>query len=211
MTDLQSAHSSRQVSPQLVMWLVIGSLALSLALYSMLGHPGILLGQQNPSQAKDEPDVERMVANLAKKLESEPGNLKGWVMLARSYKVMGRNLEAAQAFERAGNFIDNDAQLLAIYADLIVTNAGGSFAGKPMLLIEKALKLEPDNVMALWLAGSAAYQVKNYKTAVRYWERISRQLVADSDDARTLQESINEAHAKLDASGLKLKVNQVRP
>ena len=59
------------------------------------------------------------------KLEKEPNNPKGWAMLARSYKVMGRTAEAEKAFERAGSFIDDDAQMLASYADVVASNAGG--------------------------------------------------------------------------------------
>ena len=40
-------------------------------------------------------DVEKMVAGLAAKMEQDPSNLKGWAMLARSYKVMGRPVAAS--------------------------------------------------------------------------------------------------------------------
>lgn len=173
----------------------------AVALYLLLGNPAALR-PQDAAPAVLQQDVERMVDGLAKRLESEPDNGKGWVMLARSYKIMGRVQEAEQAFARAGSFIDKDAQLLAMYADVVVTNAGGSFTGKPMQLIDKALKLDPDNVMALWLAGSAASQRHNDQQAIRYWERISRQLVPDSDDARVLQESINAARARLGKPGV---------
>jgi len=118
-------------------------------------------------------------------------------MLARSYMVLGRPLEAEQAFVKAGSLIEGDAQLLAMYADITAANAGGNFSGKPMQLIAKALKLDPNHVMALWLAGSAAFQAQNYNSAIRFWEKIVPQLPPDSEDARGLQESIREAYDKL--------------
>jgi cytochrome c-type biogenesis protein CcmH len=76
-------------------------------------------------------DMDRLVEGLAKKLEKDPDNLQGWAMLARSYKMLGRNVEAEQGLCSRRLFLDNDAQLLAIYADLAATNANGNFVGKP--------------------------------------------------------------------------------
>jgi cytochrome c-type biogenesis protein CcmH len=98
---------------------------------------------------------------------------------------------------RAGAFLDNDAQLLAIYADLAATNANGNFAGKPAQLIEKALKVDPENAMALWLAGTAAFRGNQYESAIRIWERLVQQVEPDSEDARMLQGSIEAAYTAL--------------
>ena len=138
-----------------------------------------------------------MVEGLAKKLESDPDNLQGWAMLARSYKMLGRNAEAEQAFVRAGVFLDNDAQLLAIYAELAASNANGDFGGKPTQLIEKALRVDPTNAMAQWLAGAAAFRSNQFDAAIRIWERLTPQVEPDSEDSRMLQESLAAAYAAI--------------
>ena len=169
--------------------------AAAAGIYLGLGRPAqSVAGAAAPQAARQ--DVEKMVSGLAAKLEKDPGNLKGWSMLGRSYKVMGRTVEAEQAFDRAGAFLDNDAQLLADYADVAATNAGGSLAGKPMQIIERALKADPKNAMALWLAGTAAYKANDNKGALRYWEQLAGQLDPASDDGRTIQASIDEVRAK---------------
>ncbi len=178
--------------------LLIG-LALPLAaigLYALLGSPATL-EPNGPQHAATAQDMDRLVVGLAQKLEKDPENLQGWAMLARSYKMLGRNVEAEQAFVRAGAFLDNDAQLLAIYADLAATNANGDFAGKPTQLIEKALRVDPQNAMALWLAGTAAFRGGQFDSAIRIWERLTPQVEPDSDDSRMLQESINAAYSAL--------------
>jgi cytochrome c-type biogenesis protein CcmH len=116
---------------------------------------------------------------------------------------VGRNVEAEQAFARAGSFLDNDAQLLAIYADLAATNANGNFAGKPTQLIEKALKVDPENAMALWLAGTAAFRGNQFESAIQIWERLIQQVEPDSEDGRLLQESIDAAYAAVGKSAPK--------
>ena len=70
---------------------------------------------------------------------------------------------------------------------------GRSLEGRPMELIDRALKVEPENAKALQLAGSAAFQAKNYKKAVTYWERVLKQVPPGSEVAQTIQERINEA------------------
>ena len=163
----------------------------AIALYFTIGNPAGMSAPQ-VAQSVTQQDVERMVKELADRLAKEPGNLKGWAMLARSYKVMGRSLEAQQAFERAGAFIDDDAQLLAEYADVVATNANGNLAGKPAALLEKALKVDPNNGMALWLAGTVALNEKDYDRTLALWERLSKLLQPGSEDARTLQGAVDK-------------------
>ncbi len=164
-------------------------------LYFLIGNPASM----NPaavSAGNSPQDVERMVAGLAAKLEKDPSNLKGWAMLARSYKVMGRPLEAEQAYDRAGAFLDSDAQLLADYADVAAANAGGDFAGKPARLVERALKADPQNAMALWLSGTAAMSAGQYDKAVATWEGLMKLLPPNSEDTRMLQSAIDEVRGR---------------
>ncbi|HWP13266.1 MAG TPA: c-type cytochrome biogenesis protein CcmI, partial [Ramlibacter sp.] len=166
------------------------------AFYLMIGNPASMTAGAAHQQMASNEDLDRMVAGLAQKLEKEPENYKGWAMLARSYKAMGRTAEAEKAFERAGSFIDDDAQMLASYADVVATNNGGSLAGKPAMLIQKALKADPDHPMSLWLSGTADLEVKNYTKALRTFERLAALLPPGSDDARMLQGAIDDVRAK---------------
>lgn len=164
----------------------------AVAIYALLGNPGGV-NPPVPQHRFTPQEIERMVAGLAAKLEKEPDNLKGWAMLARSYKAMGRLAEAEKAFGRAGKFVEEDAQLLADYADVAAANAGGNFEGRPSELIAKALKLDPDNLQALWLSGSAAFARRQYAQAIADWTRLKNQLPPESDDARMLAENIAQA------------------
>jgi cytochrome c-type biogenesis protein CcmH len=170
----------------------------AVALYLMIGNPASMLagpaGMANPHAQGQ--DLERMVTALAQKLESEPNNQQGWAMLARSYKAMGRSMEAEIAYERAGSYLDDDAQALANYADVAATNAGGSLRGKPAQLIAKALKADPQNPMALWLSGTEALERKDYDRALATWERLMTLLVPGSEDARMLQGAIDEVRGR---------------
>ena len=178
-----------------IIGLCIFIVVLSSGLYFSLGD-ATRVAQMNAQPPMTQEGVEKMVAEFAAKMEKDPTNLKGWTMLARSYRILGRNQEAADAYARAGNFIDDDPQLLADYADTLATNANGSFAGKPLVLINKALKLDPNNLMALWLSGTASYTSGNYKAAVQTWEKLAQQLPPGSEELKSIEGSIAEARSK---------------
>ena len=169
--------------------------ALAVAMYFWLGSAQ-QIADGGIKQKVAQQDVEKMVAGLAAKMEQDPSNLKGWAMLARSYKVMDRPKDAEKAYDRAGAYLDSDAQLLADYADVAASNANGNFEGKPQAIINRALKADPNNMMALWLAGTADYTRGNYKGAIQVWGRLAKLLPADSEDIKMIQGSIMEARSK---------------
>ncbi len=169
------------------------------ALYAWLGTPAALQPIQEQPQAGHpvtQAQIEQMVAALAARLKQHPEDIKGWIMLARSYKALGRYDDAARAFAHIGDAMDSDPELLSEYADLLAVRAGGKLDGKPMELVNKALALDPNNTMALALAGTAAYGKKDFATAVKYWERLQKILPPDSDDAKSIAAAVAEARAK---------------
>jgi len=173
------------------------------ALYAILGEPAALLALPAPAATAHEgvasPEIERMVASLAARLQKNPGDKKGWAMLARSYHAMGRNREAVAAFERLGDAVHQDASLLAVYADVLATSAGGKLEGVPIQLVGEALRLDPDHPMALSLAATAAYNQRDFPTAAGHWQLLLRQLPADSDDARFIVKTLAEISAPVAA------------
>lgn len=168
------------------------------SLYALLGNPAGI-DPPAPQPRFTQQEIEAMVAGLAAKLEKEPNDPKGWTMLARSYRAMDRLADAERAFERAGKFIEQDAQLLADHADVAAANAGGNFAGKPQQLIDKALKVDADNPQALWLAGSAAFARNDFGGALAHWERLLAQLPPGSQDHQAVQQNIEQMRQALAA------------
>ncbi|WP_284614817.1 c-type cytochrome biogenesis protein CcmI [Aquabacterium humicola] len=176
-------------------------------LYAQLGAPIALLhpsaataGAPSPhgdgaAPSGMPPDVERMVASLAAKLEKNPGDAAGWAMLARSYHALGRMAEAAAAYERTGDALQRDPSLLAQSADALATLANGSIEGEPLKRVEAALKLDPDHPMALSLAATAAYKRRDFAVATVHWKRLLTLVPPDSDDARWLEARLAEIAA----------------
>ena len=143
-----------------------------------------------------EDQVTQMIDKLAARLKSNPGDTKGWAMLARSYKVMGRFAEAEQAFLKAGDLVNTEPDLLVDYADLLAVRANNNIEGKPLELVNKALALNPQHPMGLMMSGVAAYRRSDFKAALAQWEKLLAVLDPASPDAPPVQADIDGARAK---------------
>ena len=160
--------------------------------YALLGNPGALDPLQRQARIAPE-QIDAMIGSLIEKLQKNPDDSKGWVMLARSYKVLERYPEAADAYARAGTLVDQDAGLLADYAEVLSQLHGGSLQGKAGELIARALKIDPNEPQALLLAGAAARERQDFAAAADYWSRLLAQLEPGSDEAKTVEAAIGEA------------------
>jgi cytochrome c-type biogenesis protein CcmH len=139
--------------------------------------------------------IAAMTERLATRLKEKPDDAEGWSMLARSYSVLGRHPEALKAYERAIALRPDDASLLADYADSMAVKNDRKLAGEPIKLIERALKLDPRNVKALALAGTHAFDLKDYAQAVKYWEQVIEFAPADSNFVQQVEPALAEARS----------------
>ena len=150
-----------------------------------------------PTGERSQAQIEANVAALAKRLQSNPSDAQGWTMLARSYSSLEKYPEAAGAYAKATELTPNDADLWADYAYASAMANGRSLEGKPMEFIERSLKLDPDNAKALGLAANAAFEAKDYKKAIDYWERLRKRVPANSEVTQAIDARINEAKSQM--------------
>ncbi len=190
-------------APRASWWLVgaLGALipVAALSIYATLGTPQALNGVATaaaPEPAAKSPmsdkQIVAMVDTLAEKMKQNPGDPKGWMLLARSQGALGRFPEALAAYERATILLPNDAQLLADYADVAVMAQEGRFDGKPATLIQRALKLDPANMKALALAATADMRAGKRDAALVNWKKLKSLVAKDSDDSRQIDAIIAE-------------------
>lgn len=161
-------------------------LAFGLAGYGVMGNrAGWTVGPGDRGEAAEASpqeqlqQIQAMVARLEERLKSQPDDVEGWTMMARSYTVMGRHADAMKAYQRLVQLKPHDAQALADLADATAMAGGRTLDGEPEKLIAQAVKLDPRNVKALALAGTVAFNHNDFKQAVAYWE----QAVALADPA----------------------------
>jgi cytochrome c-type biogenesis protein CcmH len=208
-TETTPTTAPRQVSSRPVaLALAIIVPTVSGLLYWELGNPLAITQPTEPSLSaqgsSEDPHsssdgLAAMVERLQQKMEQNPNDGVGWGMLARSYMAMGRHADAVPIYEKAVKLIPDDAQLLVDYADALGVVHGRKLEGKPEVLIQQALKIDPRNVKALMLAGTVAFNRKNFARAVKDWEQARANLPADTDPEMTqqLMAAIAEAQSQL--------------
>ncbi len=189
----------------------------SVLLYLALGHPKFLEPQEAPSApAADnggftQEKVESMVTKLAARLQKNPTDAEGWVMLGRSYMVLRRFPDATKAFEHASTLLPNDAQVLAEYAESEMMLDPKQLNPKAVALTDRALKIDPNNPKALTLGGAMAFEQRNFARVVALWSNLLSQLPPDSEDAKAVMNGIEGARAAAKAAGKPLPEPKVKP
>jgi cytochrome c-type biogenesis protein CcmH len=107
------------------------------------------------TRAADSPET--MVAQLARRLEHDPADLNGWLMLGRSYTVLQEYPLAVRAFGRAVQLSDGkNAEALSGEAEALALSDESELDGRAGRLFEQALALEPDSGKALFFGAAVA-------------------------------------------------------
>lgn len=70
------------------------------------------------------PAVDQMIEALRQRLEREPGDVRGWKMLAWSYLNTGRAHQAAQAYETALRLAPTDSEISAALESVRAAQSG---------------------------------------------------------------------------------------
>lgn len=180
-----------------------------IAFYFVVGNPGGLassLPQMTAAQPGGPMSDQQVAANvekLAKKLEQNPNDAEGWLMLARSYSSMERYSDAASAYEHVTALKGNDASAWADYAEASAMANGQRLVGKPTEAINRALQIDPKHQKALDLAGSAAFQAGDYKKAIDYWQKLLLLLPPGSEELRSISQQIARTKQLIESKGAK--------
>ncbi|HTW38492.1 MAG TPA: hypothetical protein VMD49_07980 [Steroidobacteraceae bacterium] len=105
--------------------------------------------------AEDSPQA--MVGRLARRLQHDPDDLSGWLMLGRSYLALEQTPLAIRAYERADQLADGkSAEALIGLAEALSVDDAAQLGGRAGKLIERALVLAPHSPKALFLGAAAA-------------------------------------------------------
>ena len=174
---------------------------LAIALYLMLGDPQSIHTAprtlaQSDQQTADMHSIEQMMQQLRDKLQREPNNVEGWLLLARSYVTQQRYDDAAKTYARAYELRPNDGQVMADYAEALALANNSRLEGLPADLAARALKLEPDNPKALWLSAMAAMQRGEREVAVAHLQRLQELLPPGSEGAQLVRSFLEQAIGK---------------
>lgn len=194
---------ARGFSPALVAGIAVAVLASVAGLYALLGEPDAVSGKAQTAGAQGDAhsisaeQIVAMVERLSERLQQNPNDPAGWQMLARSYAALGRYPESVAAYGRAVTMMPPDAQMLADFADVMAMANKRSLLGEPEKVIRQALQVDPTNIKALALSGTAHYDRQDYAGAIGEWRKILALVPPDSPAAQGIGNSIRDAENRM--------------
>ncbi|MDA1099816.1 MAG: c-type cytochrome biogenesis protein CcmI [Proteobacteria bacterium] len=187
--------------------------ALTLFLYVWLGQPGQpdqpLVARKAtasaPASAASSPElsgpqrdqINEMVASLAKRLQEQPDDLDGWILLGRSQAALARYDAAAKALRRALAISRDDAKLQMALGDVLTKGAGGRVTPEAMAAFKKAQELEPGHLAARYYLALAELQAGRPQAAYDTWLALYRELPETDENRPALAAQIGRVAEKL--------------
>ena len=167
-----SANEGKHLS-----WLAIGgglaTMAVGLGVYAVLGQPAIALSTlTGPSTT----DYQALIATLARRMPSRPGDVEGWSLLGRGYMTLGNSAQAEKALARAVEAAkaENGAappQLLSSYGEAMAESAG-QVTKEAEAVFREALTEDPRDLMSRYYVGLAMATRGDKDGALQLWEQV---------------------------------------
>ncbi len=181
---------------------------LALLLYLDLGmhnasDEAFVASQQQQSTTR-QPSIEEMTHKLQAKIERDGGSVKEWIMLGRSHKYLGENVQAAKAFAVALEQDANNAQLMLELAEVLALNNNRVFGDDARILVLKAYELEPDNPNTLWFAGVAEFQRAEHRQAIAHLTKLLPLVGGDVEVMKSVISIIAQSRQALVDAGEKM-------
>ena len=136
--------------------------------YAAVGMPVAVVPEViRPPQVASAPDQQmtELFKLAEERLNTEPNDVKGWILLARAKASVGLFDGAMRDYEKAAALTPNDSELWSDFADAAAGKSQGKMDGKPLEYINKALALDGKNAKALLLRGTYEMQKNDFSSA----------------------------------------------
>ena len=169
----KQSHEAKHKLARLTAVGLLVLIPLSAALtYWSVGNPNSisLLAQSETGEDQiDMAQVQVMIEQIESRLQENPNDLEGWLVLAQTYLGLGRFANAERAYLQVLQLEGPNAATYAALGDASALANQGQLVGRPIDYINKALELDSKHPQALWLAGLHAVQVGDSQAAKDYW------------------------------------------
>ncbi len=170
----------------------------ALALYMLLGQPGQPdqpFAERAAPTASVPPEIAEMVGKLAQRLEQDPNNPQGWIMLARSYQMMERHADATDAYRRAIALGPQNAEVYSGFGEALMQANGGAVVPEAAQAFGQALAVDASNPRARFFLGVARIQQGDLTGGLAIWRDLEQGAPADAAWLPGLRDQIKAAAA----------------
>lgn len=176
------------------------TLGLGAVLYHGVGTPAgrDIVATPGVLDDTEPPPFETLVSELQQRLDANPEDLEGWMLLGRSFKTLQRYTDARDALRRAQALAPDDPVVQVELAEaLIFTSGEAGIDSEVRDLLTAALEQEPQLQKGLWLMGIVDSQAGDDAAALAWWERLLPLLEPGSGVAESVAEQARLARQRL--------------
>jgi cytochrome c-type biogenesis protein CcmH len=179
---------------------------LAIVIYLGLGSPGLPSHEfvAQPAVAHGGQDAQ-MVAQLEARMKDHPEDVQGWLLLARSYRTVGRTDDAVRAWREVIQRAPNPAEYASLYAEALVAAADGTVTPEAQSHFQEALGADPLDPRARYYIGLAKAQAGESRAALQAWIDLIAVSPPDAPWLPIVHEGISHiaAEAKIDLASIK--------
>ena len=143
------------------------------------------------------PDVSAMVAKLEAKVKAGGATLDETMMLARSYRVVGREEESIAIYRQAQSMAPNERPLSLVLASALLRSGKDADRDEAERIVDKALVDEPLKPEALWLKSLGLIRRHEIAPAKEMLAKL-KGIVGENTDAKA---AVTGLLAELDGAG----------
>jgi cytochrome c-type biogenesis protein CcmH len=141
-------------------------------------------------------DMARLGLGLRTRLQQDPDNIEGWMMLGRIGMVLNNATTATQAFAHAYKLSPTNGDVKLGYAEVLTRSGDPQDTLLGGRLLREMLKTDHTNIRALSLFAFNAFEQQNYREAIGAWQVMLRLLPANDQRRAVVERSIEQAKAQ---------------
>jgi len=160
--------------------------------------PALLERALDPkAEPLNEEDMTRLALGLRTRLQADPGNVEGWIMLGRIGMVLGNASTATEAYANAYRLDPKNSDAALGYAEALTRSSDPDDNRRGGELLSQLVRGDHANVRVLSMYAFNAFEQQRFGEAVAAWEMMLKLLPANDTRRAVIERSIKQAMEQL--------------
>ncbi|EJI0932913.1 cytochrome c-type biogenesis protein CcmH [Salmonella enterica] len=148
------------------------------------------------AQPLNEEEMARLALGLRTRLQSDPGNAEGWLMLGRIGMVLGNAGTATGAYANAYRLDPKNSDAALGYAEALTRSSDPEDNRRSGELLRRLVRSDHTDIRVLSLYAFNAFEQGRFGEAVAAWEMMLKLLPAGDARRAVIERSIRQALAQ---------------
>jgi cytochrome c-type biogenesis protein CcmH len=171
----ETAETGAATGSKTMVWIPVALVAiLAVGTYAYLGRPDLPAQPlaQRAAETGTGIDLDEAIKTIEARLAKDPGDLRGWQVIAPAYMQLGRYADAANALRHVNELRAPTADSLTDEGEAMMMAKNGSVAGEPLMLFRRAAELDPKHVRSRFYIAGEETRTGDYEAAIADWNAL---------------------------------------